>query len=251
VFLCLAVAPQGVAAQSPFFGHRAAYAQSGLRRYDGFGRNPYDLVDGDYGYGGYGGYGGYYDPPPCPAYRPVEASEWHETSDGQLALRVALPGVRPGAHRLWLGDDGRTVQLRASRALPPRGRTCLPSGARLSADGTSEILEELVVIPAAGDATRATFRNLRGGLEVLVPRRPVLREGMVAAAKQPAPSPSRSASVGRPSKTPVPAPRPAPALPPLPPSDGVQVVDEAWPAPSKLEDASEGWWDNRGDFIPY
>ena len=67
-----------------------------LRHFDGFGRH----IDGDYGYSPY------YDPPPCPAYRPVEASQWRETSDGQLAMHFSLPSVRPGAHRIWLDEDG-------------------------------------------------------------------------------------------------------------------------------------------------
>merc|ERR1719343_250430 len=63
----------------------------------------------------------------CPASQPITYSRWRETSDGRLATKIILPGVRHEDQRLWLGDDGSTLHLKAARSPSTQGgRHCLP-----------------------------------------------------------------------------------------------------------------------------
>merc|ERR1712176_179580 len=153
---------------------------------------------------------------------------------------------------------------RAARSLSAQGgRRCLPRNARLSQDGRSEILELGMPLPSVGvDASRTTIRNIRGGIELIVPK--------VRPSKPPATAPTGArGSMATPPSVPQATrqtqgvPKRSPPLRQnmlaqrpvqwwrLPPSDGVEVVDEDWPAEEKRADAAEGWMDNRGEFQAY
>jgi len=218
--------------------------------YDSF-DNLYGDVDDYYGYR-------------CPDYQPATASKWMETEDGRFAVRIGLPGVHSDNQRVWLGEDGSTVHVRAARSLSGQGgRRCLPRNARLSQDGRSEILELEMPLPSVGvDASRTTIRNIRGGIELIVPK---LRPSKPPATAQtgardsmatpPSISQATRQTQGVPKRSPplrqnMLAQRPVQWWR-LPPSDGVEVVDEDWPAEEKRADAAEGWMDNRGEFQAY
>lgn len=235
--------------------------------------NPYSL----YGVGRHGGYRGYsggrdhHPPSPCPEYKTGEASRWRDAGDGSLVAFVALPGVAMGDRQVWLDSDGRTVRVRAARALPAHGRACLPRNAQISRDGRSELLEFSVPVPSAGVASRAVVRDVRGGIALIVPRaRAPERAPRLHERESPQDAKAQEvSSLGSPGlkieATPVQGPVPEEraaavksrqvlamkSMVVLPPSDGVEVIEEAWPEPEKQSDAAEGWWDNRGDFHAY
>merc|ERR1712187_599276 len=211
-------------------------------------------------YGGVDDYYGYR----CPEYKPATVSRWRETHDGRFAVKVGLPGVHSDNQRVWLGEDGSTLHVRAARSVSDLGgRRCLPRTARLSEDGRAEILELGMSLPSASEASRTTIRNVQGGVEILVPR---LRHSKPHVAAQNdvrdsiATSPSTPQVAHRAAQN-SPSPRPSSrqsiiARRPvqwwrLPPSDGIEVVDEVWPADEKRQDAAVGWVDNRGEFQNY
>jgi len=158
----------------------------------------------------------------------------------------------------------------------------------LSTDGRFEVFETAVLVPPRGDAARATLRNVNNGLLITVPDIVVadfLEDVGVQGSSPPQPSQARSeaglhwkqtsnppepaelagnaasvrrekqvasegetASPGvRASSTAVVTPTPRE----LALAQGVEIVDEDYPWPEKLADASEGWWDNRGEFHDY
>merc|ERR1712187_685590 len=210
-------------------------------------------------YGGVDDYYGYR----CPEYKPATVSKWRETHDGRFAVKVGLPGVHADNQRVWLGEDGSTLHVRAARSVRDLGgRRCLPRTARLSEDGRAEILELGMSLPSAGEASRTTIRNVQGGVEILVPR---LRHAKPHGAAQndvrdSIESPSTFQATYRTAQN-SPSPRPSRRQSSiarrqiqwwkLPPSDGIEVVDEDWPADEKRQDAAEGWVDNRGEFQHY
>merc|ERR1712048_1245483 len=191
-------------------------------------------------------------------------SKWQEIEDGRVAVKIGLPGVHSDNQRVWLGEDGSTVHVRAARSLSAQGgRRCLPRNARLSQDGRSEILELGMPLPSVGvDASRTTIRNIRGGVELIVPK---LRPSKPPSTAQTSARGSMATSPSTPQVTKQ-AQGVTKQSPPLrqsmlvqrpvqwwrlPPSDGVEVVDEDWPAEEKRADAAEGWMDNRGEFQAY
>jgi len=191
-------------------------------------------------------YSNYYEPPPCPPYRAMQISEWRPTADGKLAAHVALPDVRPEDRRVSLDETRAVISVRAARRLSAHGRRCLPRSARLSEDGRFEILDGALALPVAADVSRATVRDVRGGIEVLLPSSWPRR---IAPRKLPPlppvpPAAHRTATKGPQDQSP--AWRLA-----LPPADGVEVVEENFPFPSEDSDAAEGWLDNRGEFQHY
>merc|ERR1712048_444541 len=183
---------------------------------------------------------------------------------GRLATTIRLPGVHHDNRRVWLGDDGSALQVRAARSLSAQGgRRCLPRSAKLSADGGAEILDLEIPLPVtAVDATRAVVRNVQGGVEVLVPLLPKSEQASrrsSATRVNPTATPGTVPPVQVDSvttqrrfkateQTPVIRPKPTWTLPS---SEGVEVVEEDWPAEDKLPDAASGWLDNRGDFHEY
>lgn len=214
--------------------------------------------------------------PPCPQYRPLSLSEWAQTPAGHLQLRASLPGVASSHRRVWLGEDGSVLHLRALRPLPARGASCLPRGTQLSADGRFEVFETTVRVPPQGDASRATLREATSGLLITVPLRAVQRPGYVGmpasslpaavhvASGKPAratySAPARAAvapgTAGSTSAEGARAPAPTPVTTSLTPEElalaqGVEIVEEEYPWPEKRSDAAEGWWDNRGEFQYY
>eukprot|EP00929_Paragymnodinium_shiwhaense_P032050 TRINITY_DN17837_c0_g1_i1.p1 TRINITY_DN17837_c0_g1~~TRINITY_DN17837_c0_g1_i1.p1 ORF type:complete len:320 (-),score=56.32 TRINITY_DN17837_c0_g1_i1:441-1319(-) len=247
--------------------------------FDGRGGSPYygrrgDVLDDYYGYRR------------CPPYEEIETSSWQRLADGRASLRVLLPGVEPANRRFSVTEGGEALNVRAARLLPPRGRACLPRGAEVSADGRYEILDKSFRVPEGLDASEATIHNRQNNIvEIRVPAAPLRRR----AAAPPAPAPeqrfegrqqeapqartARNTVEGprqRAQRAPAPAPRApraprgvAPAALPrrpswlpskpanLPSSLDIEVVEEAWPAEPKNQDAAEGWFDNRGEFQYY
>jgi hypothetical protein len=162
---------------------------------------------------------------------------------------------------VWLGDDGLTLHLKAARSPSTQGgRHCLPRSAKLSADGSAEILDLEIPLPVElVDAQRVVVRNVEGGVEVLAP---LVAKPVRPRARDWASRASPGATVSQTEANPIATSQPfkAKQSPPgiqakptwtLPPSDGVEVVDEDWPAEEKLLDAASGWWDNRGEFQEY
>jgi len=109
---------------------------------------------------------------PCPRYQPMQLSNWQLAADGQLALQVSLPGVSQRDSVAQLNRDASAIQIQALRALPSRGRACLPAEAKVSANGRYEILEAAIPVPAIGNAQEASVRQIRGGLRISMPRKP-------------------------------------------------------------------------------
>merc|ERR1712048_488254 len=112
----------------------------------------------------------------CPKYQPLTYSWWRPTHDGRLAVKIGLPGVRYGNQRVWLDDDSSALHVKAARSPSTQGgRHCLPRNAKLSADGTAEILDLNIPLPDEDvDAQRAVVRKVDGGVEVVLPLRPKL-----------------------------------------------------------------------------
>lgn len=194
----------------------------------------------------YGGHRQDYYRQPCPQYRPMQVSDWQPVTRGSVSghtLQAVLPGVRASDRRTQLSADGRNLEFFGFRQVPARGRACLPRGSHLSDDGRYEILEASVALPEGSDVSRASVRQAREGVEVVVPRRP-FRAPQVPEQSRPEVMPrSRTIQV-------VPSPPPRPKVV-LPPSDGVEVIEEDFPEPEKMPDACSGWRDNRGEFHAY
>lgn len=242
---------------------------------------------GHFGYGGrYGSpfddmdLGGYFDTPPCPAYQPMVAYGWDLVPNKGFVARAVLPGVLPEGRRAWLSEDGSKVHLRAARRLPARGRRCLPNSARISADGRHELFDVALAVPRSGDISGTSLRELPDGLELIIPRRAPIQhnvESVPESVYTPRPTDPRrapaqtsikgssaTANTKKPATPVKPREEPLvqnPKTPPKPPAqlleeapalpDGVEVIDVNLPEPEKRPDAAEGWWDNRGTFVPY
>mmetsp|Transcript_98594 Transcript_98594/g.234863 ORF Transcript_98594/g.234863 Transcript_98594/m.234863 type:complete len:259 (-) Transcript_98594:192-968(-) len=201
--------------------------------------------------------------PPCPQYKPMELGDWEEAITpygGAYQLSVMLPGVHPQNRLVELLEGGRGVHISGYRQVPTRGRVraleCLPDDARLSRDGRYEILDAKVLFPQDADASQASVRHGRQGLEVTAPlrREPRVRlpprvpaEAMQHERPQPAVEETR-----RNSKPSVSSRRIATAeLQMAPRTDGIEITEEEYPYPEKDPDAAEGWFDNRNEFQPY
>lgn len=222
----------------------------------------------------YDDYFGRWNHAPCPRYEPLRVS----ASPNQLMFEVSLPGVKQQDMSAWLSDDSSAIHVQGLRALPTRGRACLPAEAKVSSSGRYEILEALIPVPVHGDYHRTTMRKIQGGLRISMPQRVKSRIPASSVASKlahtgvPRDSDFRSGfrqttgqtagaqpleathSVARERRTP--ALRTHAQLKMrrrinLPPSTGIHVEDADFPWPEKSYDASAGWYDNRGDFQPY
>lgn len=197
----------------------------------------------------------YQRPTPCPRYEPAQLSRWTEGPAGAASLQAVLPGVRSEHREASLSSDGLRLHVRGWRPLPAGGRACVPRDARLSRDGRYELLEVSAPVPAVLDTSKATLRRTDEGLAVTMPLLAGQGHGGGTAAESAAAaSPATPAGQKRP--TPAPQRRrvpPAPKVlrPTLPPSDGLVVEEEELPPLEKRPDASEGWFDLRGEFQRY
>ncbi|CAE7228882.1 unnamed protein product [Symbiodinium sp. CCMP2592] len=177
--------------------------------------------------------------PPCPQYKPMELGDWEEAitpSGGAYQLSVKLPGVHPQSRLVELMEAGRGVHISGYRQVPTRGRVraleCLPDDARLSRDGRYEILEAIVPFPKDADASKASVRHGRQGLEITAP----LRRDPGVRSSRPSVSSKRIAAA---------------ELQMAPRTDGIEITEEEYPYPEKDADAAEGWFDNRNEFQLY
>lgn len=209
--------------------------------------------------------------PPCPQYEPMRISNWETMPTGHFLLRGTLPGVRSNGRRVWLDQSGTTLHIQAARRVPARGRRCLPPNARISSDGRHEVYETSVALPRAADAAGGTIQQTSNGIEVLLPLRPeakqhqpvmphVEHETRMNPAQKPMHGEKQLRSVNSvaqdPSKTHAIPPqlRESPTRTPKAPHkipEGVEVNDVEPEEPAKNPNASEGWWDNRGEFQYY
>lgn len=275
----LALLPTPISSQS-VFGHPWASSR-GVDDFYGHGYRHHQPGFGNHGFGDWhdDDYDDYFHrPAPCPRYQSMHVSDWKVASDQQIALDVALPHVRNEDMRLSLSDDDSNIHVKAWRALPARGRACLPESASVSRDGRYEILEANIAVPGIADGAKASMRPLRGGIRLLVPRRPrpidvssvYQSQTQTANVRGEKSSSGRGHADGQTSRD---QPRVAasktvggdakrykkathkyarsPVKVTLPPSTGIVVEDAAFPWPKKNADASEGWVDNRGDFQYY
>ncbi|CAK9059023.1 unnamed protein product [Durusdinium trenchii] len=181
--------------------------------------------------------------PPCPTYRPIELSEWVKVPGG-YKMYASLPGVRPSDQRAQLSSDGQTIDILGFRQVPKRGHAwaheCLPRNAKLSRDSRFEILEASARVPF-GDISRATMRQTGYGLDITVPQWPMRERKSFRAQDIPQPKPHLKLEA---------KPTAVPEVP-LPPSDGIEVIEEEYDYPEKDADAAEGWIDMRGEFQSY
>jgi hypothetical protein len=194
-------------------------------------------------------------------------SKWEKMPSGDFLLRGALPGVRSNARRVQLDQSGTTLHIQAARPVPARGRRCLPSSAKISPDGRFEVYEASVALPPATDGARGTVQQTSNGFEVLVPRSPSakhrspivadleqgtqmkpIQESILGDEQLRSPSLRRDVTqdFAKTRVNPSPKPETVPEIP-----EGVEVVDVEPEEPLKNTDASEGWYDNRGDFQQY
>merc|ERR1711904_131038 len=206
-------------------------------------------------------------------YQPMRVFDWEKLPTGDFLLRSALPGVRSNARHVWLDRSGSALHIKAARPVPPSGRRCLPSNARVSSDGRFEVYETSVALPRDANAAGGTVKQTSYGIDVLLPRLPsarspspkrtsVLQEshakptekniknghapqeaskshttpGQLRAPQEPGTMHANLASMPK-------------VLPEIP--EGVEVIDMEPEEPLKKPDAAEGWYDNRGDFQLY
>mmetsp|Transcript_5162 Transcript_5162/g.8713 ORF Transcript_5162/g.8713 Transcript_5162/m.8713 type:complete len:276 (+) Transcript_5162:62-889(+) len=219
--------------------------------------------------------------PPCPKYRPMELGEWQEVvtpPGGAYQMHAELPWVRPSDRRAQISPDGLSIDILGLRQVPARGRMrapeCLPRGAKLSRDGMFEILEASVPVPP-GDVSLATVRQTRHGLDIIVPLRQHLRPANTPKTDQKGqkdqsvdqgvdqsvrghgfhrgqrPDQGDVATQPKPRKASATSEVPKESKVSLPPSDGIEIVEEEYEYPEKDADASEGWVDIRGEFQSY
>jgi len=113
-------------------------------------------------------YSGSHARQPCPFYHGIEVSQWTLRDDGALAARVALLGAKANSWQVSLADSGKAIHIRAVRPLPAR-RACLPRDTQVSRDGSTEIVDTDVSVPAGWDVMRTTVRDAHGLLEITVP----------------------------------------------------------------------------------
>lgn len=209
---------------------------------------------------------------PCPEYQPMRVFDWEKLPTGDFLLRSALPGVRSNARHVWLDRSGSALHIKAARPVPLSGRRCLPSSARVSSDGRFEVYETSVPLPLDANAAGGTIKQTSYGIDVLLPRLPTARSSVPKSS----PSPKRSIIAQETHANPteakikndrenrhqgqlhaprepsqihaIPAPMPQ-ALPEIP--EGVEVIDIEPEESLKNPDATEGWYDNRGEFQLY
>jgi len=181
----------------------------------------------------------------------MEVSRWtQEPGENFVTLEVQLPGVGRQQRKLELSEDGRKLFIKAAR--PAGRRACLPQTAQLTRDGRHELFTKELVVPEGLDMDRAEVHHSRDGLEISAPW---LRQTKAKADTRASSGHARGSQRGKASKEAstfryIP---PAPVVPRanLASSDGLEVVDEPWPEPTKLATAAEGWYDNRNVFQPY
>merc|ERR1712039_1017652 len=136
------------------------------------------------------------------------------------------------------------------------------------------VFQTEVPVPAGSDSSRATVRGVTNGLQITVPlaMRPGYESMRAPSTFQPDhAAPGTGAEVKQTSAAPTSAERAgvapsegttlgagalaqrvvAPAPEELALAQGVEIVEEEYPWPQKRADASEGWWDNRGEFHSY
>jgi hypothetical protein len=240
------------------FGH----PWRGADAWNGFGNGFHSGLHGyDNGYSDryYDDYFGQLNRAPCPHYSPIRHSQWQLKADRELSVKVSMPDVETHDMEARLAEDGSTITVIGTRPLPSRRRACLPAEVQIAPNGRYEVLETTVPVPRSGDAQSARVRRLNEAMIISMPRIP-----------QPAESkPTRNSFAnGRAHDTPslsLPksirydqaklheptSPKAVSARASLPPSTGIHVEDAEFPWPLKSEDASTGWFDNRGDFQSY
>jgi hypothetical protein len=151
------------------------------------------------------------------------------------------------------------LELWAKRPLPGGLAACLPqervAGSSISDNGRWEVIQRTFDIPASGDPSRATVEDVIEGVVVHVPlrkRKPhARREVSLDSETMPRPTPPPSPKTAAPLAADEVQMKATEQVVVLPSSEGLLIEEEAWPEVQKDEDASEGWWDNRGEFQYY
>merc|ERR1712167_108365 len=82
----------------------------------------------------------------CPSYHPLQVSAWRMTLAG-FQLVVAFPGVDPEEFQVTLLAGADRLSVRTSRPVPKEGRLCLPITTQVSADGSKELVDILILMP--------------------------------------------------------------------------------------------------------
>jgi len=175
---------------------------------------------------------------PCPRYEPARVSDW-EVQSSRLTLDVTFPKVEQRTLRTWLDAEESVIRISGLRSIHRRDRDCLPESSRFTADGRHEILEVAVPLPKGGIKEDLTAQRLQGGLRLFMPLKSLA---------QASPKPASYASI---SASDAPTKFTHEMHRHLPKDLDVIVEDVTYDWPEKEIDASEGYFDSRGDFYEY
>lgn len=103
----------------------------------------------------------------CPSYHPLQVSPWRMTLAG-FQLVVAFPGVDPEEFQVTLDAGASRLSVRTSRPVPTEGRLCLPITTQVSADGSEELVDILILLPH-GCGVSYISEDFEHGIKITVP----------------------------------------------------------------------------------
>lgn len=103
----------------------------------------------------------------CPSYHPLQVLPWRMTLAG-FQLVVAFPGVDPEEFQVTLHAGASRLSVRTSRPVPKEGRLCLPITTQVSADGSQELVDILILMPH-GCGVSYISEDFEHGIKITVP----------------------------------------------------------------------------------
>jgi hypothetical protein len=103
----------------------------------------------------------------CPSYHPLQVSPWRMTLAG-FQLVVAFPGVDPEDFQITLHAATNRLSVRTWRPVPKEGRLCLPITSQVSADGSQELVDVLIMMPH-GCGANFIAEDFEHGVKITAP----------------------------------------------------------------------------------
>lgn len=103
----------------------------------------------------------------CPSYHPLQVSPWRMTLAG-FQLVVAVPGLDGEEVHTTLDERAHRLQVRASRPVPKEGLLCLPITTQVSADGSQELFDILIMMPY-GSGGSFIAEDFEHGVKITIP----------------------------------------------------------------------------------
>jgi len=103
----------------------------------------------------------------CPPYHPLQVLPWRMTLAG-FQLVVAFPGVDPEEFQITLHAEANRLSVRTSRPVPKEGRLCLPITTQVSADGSQELVDIVILMPH-GCGVSYISEDVEHGIKITVP----------------------------------------------------------------------------------